>query len=230
MSIIARPPSSWNSILILSHLPTQRNSKRSLLTFCSTTAWVGSGVKMYISWETRRLLIKVIFPNKVNLLSCHNSITFFIFTILLLQLDRAFIRFYPLQTILLMWKLSLLPWRYRACCQPEKTANIWRCYHWFPRQMTSAEIPQWWRITTQIWTVLLIGWNKFPTRYDQSEALLSRIWVVTRHQYGISALFSWTSFGGETTGGVAKCWLFSQTSLLHSIDVCHTTAILSQEI
>ena len=38
----------------------------------------------------------------------------------------------------------------------------------------------------------------------------SQIWVVTRHQYGISALVSRTSFGGETSGSVAKCWLFSQ--------------------
>ena len=36
---------------------------------------------------------------------------------------------------------------------------------------TSAEIPYWWRVTTQIWVVLLIGWIKFPTRPDQSEAL-----------------------------------------------------------
>ena len=34
---------------------------------------------------------------------------------------------------------------------------------------TSAEIPYWWRITTQIWVVLLIGWGKFLTRHDQSE-------------------------------------------------------------
>ena len=26
----------------------------------------------------------------------------------------------------------------------------------------SAEIPYWWRVTTQIWVVLLIGWCKFP--------------------------------------------------------------------
>ena len=23
--------------------------------------------------------------------------------------------------------------------QPEKTADIWQCYHWFPRQMTSEK-------------------------------------------------------------------------------------------
>ena len=41
----------------------------------------------------------------------------------------------------------------------------------------------------------------------------TQIWVVTRHQYGISALVSQTSFGGETSGSVAKCRLFSQAAL-----------------
>ena len=27
---------------------------------------------------------------------------------------------------------------------------------------TTAQIPYWWRVTTQIWVVLLIGWIKFP--------------------------------------------------------------------
>ena len=35
----------------------------------------------------------------------------------------------------------------------------------------SAEITYWWRVTTRIWVVLLIGWSKFPMRHDQSEAL-----------------------------------------------------------
>ena len=52
---------------------------------------------------------------------------------------------------------------------------------------TCAEIPYWWCVTTQIW-------------------------VVTRHQYGISALVSLSSFGGETSGSIAKCRLFSQAS------------------
>ena len=34
--------------------------------------------------------------------------------------------------------------------------------------------------------------------------------IQPRHQYGISVLVSQTSFGGETTGSVAKCRLFSQ--------------------
>ena len=33
----------------------------------------------------------------------------------------------------------------------------------------------------------------------------TQIWVVRRHQYGISALVSQTSFRGKTVGGVAKC-------------------------
>ena len=37
-----------------------------------------------------------------------------------------------------------------------------------------------------------------------------QIWVVTLHQYGISALVSQMSFGRETSGSVAKCRLFSQ--------------------
>ena len=40
----------------------------------------------------------------------------------------------------------------------------------------------------------------------------TQIWLVTRHQYGISVLVSQTSFGGETSGGVVKCWLFSQAN------------------
>ena len=34
----------------------------------------------------------------------------------------------------------------------------------------------WWRFTTQIWVVPLIGWIKFPTRHDQSEALPRSGW------------------------------------------------------
>ena len=69
---------------------------------------------------------------------------------------------------------------------------------------SSAEIPYRWRVTTQIWVVLLISWIKFSTRHDQSEEL------PRCHQYGISALVSQTSFDRETSGSVAKCRLFSQ--------------------
>ena len=47
----------------------------------------------------------------------------------------------------------------------------------------------------------------------------TQISVVTRHQYGISVLVSQTSFGGETSGNVAKCRLFS---LAKQYRVCPT--------
>ena len=48
--------------------------------------------------------------------------------------------------------------------------------------------------------------NYYATRPIRST---TQIWAVTRHQYGISALASQTSFGGETSGSVAKCRLLS---------------------
>ena len=72
---------------------------------------------------------------------------------------------------------------------------------------TSAEIPYWCRVTTQIWVVLLSGFAAWEMWFNQSEALPR-----SRHQYGISALVSQTSFGGETSGSVAKFRLFSQAT------------------
>ena len=39
---------------------------------------------------------------------------------------------------------------------------------------------------------------------------ITQIWVVTRHQYGISLLVHQASFRGETNVGVVKCRLFSE--------------------
>ena len=67
------------------------------------------------------------------------------------------------------------------------------------------------RFTTQIWIVLLIGRAAWEIWFNQSEALpRSGYW--TRHQFGISALVSQTSFDGETSGSVAKCRLFSRAT------------------
>ena len=38
----------------------------------------------------------------------------------------------------------------------------------------------------------------------------TQVWVVTRHQNGISALIPQTSFRRETSGGLAKYQLFSE--------------------
>ena len=63
----------------------------------------------------------------------------------------------------------------------------------FPRNdvwEASAEIPYWWRVSAKIWLVLLIGRAACEICFNQSEALLRSIWVVSRHQYGISTLVS----------------------------------------
>ena len=70
---------------------------------------------------------------------------------------------------------------------------------------TNAEIPYWWRVTTQICVVLLIDRAAWQICSSQSD------WVVMRlHQYGIFALVSQTSFCGETNGSIAKFRLFCQ--------------------
>ena len=81
---------------------------------------------------------------------------------------------------------------------------------------TSAEIPYWWRVTTQTWIVLLIGRSKFPSRHVQSEAVLGS---VTRHQYGISVFF-WRHVAGKpvVASWSVACFLklsFTKTLLLH---------------
>ena len=41
----------------------------------------------------------------------------------------------------------------------------------------------------------------------------THIWVVTRHQFGISAFVSQMSFSRETSVSIAKCGVFSQATL-----------------
>ena len=53
-------------------------------------------------------------------------------------------------------------------------------------------------------------WSCRLENFIQPMRSTTQIWVVTRHQYGISALVSQMSFGGESGGSVAKCRLFSQ--------------------
>ena len=46
----------------------------------------------------------------------------------------------------------------------------------------------------------------------------TQIWAVTRHQYGISALVSQMSFGGETRGSIAKRSLSSQIAIFNKFE------------
>ena len=65
----------------------------------------------------------------------------------------------------------------------------------------NAEIPYWWRVTIQIWAVLLIGWSKFPSRHDQSEKNYPDVGSDTSSvSDGISPLAPPTSFRGKTKG------------------------------
>ena len=64
------------------------------------------------------------------------------------------------------------------------------------------------------------NWSKQNFHAARQIRSASQIWVVTHHQYGISALVPKTSFGGETSGDVAKCGLFSQAN--------HTTCLPSK--
>ena len=90
----------------------------------------------------------------------------------------------------------------------------------FPRNdvwETSVEIPHWWPDTTGI------GWTTRETCFNQSENT-NQIWVVTRHQYGIPALVPQTSIRGQTSGGVAKCRLFSQAVVVQRL-ITHVSAV-----
>ena len=57
----------------------------------------------------------------------------------------------------------------------------------------------------------MTGIDAKPLKQDSLAARpITQIWVVTRHQYGISALIYQTLIRGGTVGGVAKCRLFCQ--------------------
>ena len=56
-------------------------------------------------------------------------------------------------------------------------------------------------------------WSCSEVNFLQPIRSTTQIRVVTGNQYGISVLVSQTSFRGETSGGVAKCRLFSQPIL-----------------
>ena len=101
---------------------------------------------------------------------------------------------------------------------PKKRWNdVSRRHHWFPHEMTSEKRAQnfQWRFITFIWVVLqilLVESLLHPIRST------TQIRVVTRHQYGISAVVSQTSYRwGETSGGVARETIAEFSMALHSL-------------
>ena len=80
------------------------------------------------------------------------------------------------------------------------THSLWK-QTTFPEVITG--FPTNWRLKNKCRNSMLTAW---PIRGT------TQIWVVTCHQYGISAIVSQTSFREEIVGGIAKCFLFSQAS------------------
>ena len=94
----------------------------------------------------------------------------------------------------------------KSCSLRKQPTFAWRRYHWFPRQMPSEKRAQ--KFHTDDASLPDLG-----SASDWScrvENLIQPIRGMTGHQYGISALISQTSFGGETSGRFVKCRLFSQ--------------------
>ena len=92
---------------------------------------------------------------------------------------------------------------------------------------TSAKIPYWWRVASQIWLVLLIGCATWETCFHQSEALSRSgyiVWnfcacsseVISRWKqcwyHGMSAVFSGIAAGhvkeNAPYGSVIVIWMF----------------------
>ena len=105
-----------------------------------------------------------------------------------------------------------------------KTADIW-----FPREMTSRNDCRNSILMTCHYPDLgrASDWSFRVENSLQPIRSNNQVRVVTRHQNGISALDSPTSFRGETSGCVAKCRLFSQ-AILDSVNcriTCNTHRI-----
>jgi len=72
-------------------------------------------------------------------------------------------------------------------------------------------------VSTQILVVLLIGWNFLSTNQKHYQDLGS-----ARHQYGISALVTQTSFCEGSSGDLVKRRLFSHASPKEKFPVLFT--------
>ena len=101
----------------------------------------------------------------------------------------------------LIWENS---WHLTASSLVSPRDDFWR---------TTEKFTYWWRVTTQIWVVFLIGRKKISLAI-RPVGSNSQLWVVTRHQYGISALVPQTSFRWKTRGSFAKCQLYCQANSL----------------
>ena len=90
---------------------------------------------------------------------------------------------------------------------------------WFPREMTpvwetSAEIPYWWRVTTQIWLVLLIGWGNCTSGHSTTR---SGWWHFISVEF--LRLILRRHFAREPVLGVPKCQLFCSGYMKTNVEI-----------
>ena len=86
----------------------------------------------------------------------------------------------------------------------------------------TVEISYWWRVTTQIWVVLLIGWSKFPWWHEHSEALPRSVkWHNSSVESLCTVIFQ-MSFHGETSGH-----MLGNVSCFHRLNVMLHLAVNS---
>ena len=139
------------------------------------------------------------------------------------------------------WRLSVCTWPWRGCAAGG-TGAWWFATGWpctgfdgglflrrrntfaFGRARTGKEE---WLVTLDRNSILMTrhnpdlgsasDWLKQISHAARPIRSTTQIWVVTRHQYGISALVSQTSFRGETSGDIAKRQLFSQAKTVQYI-------------
>ena len=98
-----------------------------------------------------------------------------------------------------------------------KTADISRRHHWFPSEMRSEERGQ--KFHTDDVSLVRSGygasdWLKQISPAARPIRSATQIWVVPRHQCGISALVLRTLFFGESSDSVANFGRFSVTVVL----------------
>ena len=119
--------------------------------------------------------------------------------------------FFKLLNVIIFFSILFLPTTFNY------TADIWRRYHWFSRQMTSEKRAQ--KIHTDDASLPSASdWLNQISHAARPIRSTTQIWVVTRHHYGLSALVSQTIFGGKTHWWRREMWavlgsLFCQANL-----------------
>ena len=116
--------------------------------------------------------------------------------------------------------VGLGSWRYTVPCLISPSGWV-KSRHFATLPLVS---PQKWRLRNDFRNSILMtchypdlgrvsDWSCPEGNLLQPIRSTTQIWVVTRHQYGISAHVPGTLFSGETWSGIAKCRLFSQATV-----------------